>query len=193
MRSYRPILWSVLFAIPVVAITVWLRLDEGFPPLAGLDSQELVFDSDNLGLALQELFIPLIGLYVLSSTALFERLVTTFSIHNSDRIKLSAILIVILLLNIIAVGWFNLDYDGLVTNGMLIILVGALLGGWRTGTMMAVATMLIYVIHLFLLELPPQPLDSAQNALSSFLNVLWWSLLDLSLITLLWTGIVVGL
>jgi len=180
--------------VVLTAVILWVRLEEGSPALGGLEWQDISIDTDVLGLALQELFIPLVGLYLFSSTSLFERIVTTESIQRVDRIKLTAVLIFILLLNMVATGWFNEASDSFITNGMLIVLAAGLLGGWRAGLILGAATMFFYGANSFFLELALLPkAESISDALFELQDTFLWNLLDFSVLAMLWGGIIVGL
>lgn len=183
---------GILLTIVLFAITAWVRLEEGSPSLGGFEWQEISLDSDVLGLALQELFVPLVGLYLFSGIPLFERIVTAASIQKADRIKLISILALILLLSVMATGWFNEDYDALVTNGMLIVLAAGLLGGWRTGIVLGSAAMFFYLAFSFLLELPLDQIESISKILFDLQNELLWNLLEFSVLAMLWGGIIIG-
>ncbi|MCP4426909.1 MAG: hypothetical protein GY803_20665, partial [Chloroflexi bacterium] len=185
-------LLGALVTVALLAVTLWVRLDEGAPALVGFNWQEISIDSDVLGLALQELFVPLVGLYLFSSLPLFERIVTAVSIQNADRIKLTAILILILLLNVTATGLFNEDYDAFVTNGMLVVLAAGLLGGWRTGIVLGAFAMLLYGAYSLLLDFPLAQTEFLSEALSDFPGDLLWNLLDFSVLAMLWGGTVIG-
>ncbi|MCP4423950.1 MAG: histidine kinase, partial [Chloroflexi bacterium] len=114
------------------------------------------------------------------------------SIQNADRIKLTAILILILLLNVTATGLFNEDYDAFVTNGMLVVLAAGLLGGWRTGIVLGAFAMLLYGAYSLLLDFPLAQAERLSEALFDFPGDLLWNLLDFSVLAMLWGGTVIG-
>jgi len=191
-RRQRFIILGPLLIISLLALWGWMGLEEGSLSLAGFAWQEFVVDSDILGRALQELFVPMIALYLFSTTSLFEEIVTTSSLQKAQRLKLSLILIGILIVSLMVTVYFTEDNDGFMTSGMLVILVAGLLGGWRTGLVVGVATIILFGAYSLLLEPLPDFLSS-EEGLFSQLEDFVWIFLDPLFIAMLGGGILVGI
>lgn len=132
-------------AVATAAIVVWAlfvrstNVGEPFT-LANWADFEL-FNPYLLGIAVQEILVPLALIYGLSRTALFRRVVTETAVPPDEWRLLGVLLGIQLLVSLVRLGLARSIGDQ-VTVDLLVVLVAGLLGGWRAGLAVGlVATM----------------------------------------------------
>ena len=109
-----------------------LRSPEPEQPLTLANLLDLTFDPYIFGHAAQELIGPLVLLFLFSRTALFAR-AAGGGLNDGDRLRLAGVLIGGQLLVFLYQFFLIRTNQTQVTNGLLLVLVGGLLGGWRVG------------------------------------------------------------
>lgn len=171
--------------IILLGIAFMLRMMDHAEPLELIELDEFGVDAELLGIAMQQLFVPLTGLLLLSLTPFFRSAISPQTQTKREQFWLNSFLITILLINLIATVWLSEDIDFGLTNGLLIVLVSAILGGWRMGLRFGLITVLFFMINHFTLD---QGIESGEQVISVLATVL----LDLSVIILLFSGVLVG-
>ena len=133
-------------AVAAAAILVWAlfvrssNVGEPFSFATWTDFE--LFSPYLLGIAVQEILVPLALIYGLSRTALFRRVVTDTAVPPDEWRLLGGLLGMQLLVFLVRLGLINSINDQ-VTVDLLVVLVAGLLGGWQTGLAVGlVATML---------------------------------------------------
>ena len=102
----------------------------------------LGFNPYYVGIAAQELIIPLVLVYFFSRTPLFRRVVTSHSVAADDFLPLlGALLLIQALAFLYRFGLISLIHEQ-ATLGFLLVVIAALLGGWRVGLGVGLLTML---------------------------------------------------
>ena len=180
------VIWTAVATIVIVVIGAFIRVDDGSQSLFFSFSEDVFFETEVLGLAMQRMFIPLIGLFLLSLSLPFQRLVTPEAPLPNDRVRLASGLAVVLFLELMTTVWLNDEIDIAVTNGLAIVLILSLLGGWRWGLRSSLATMLFYMISAIFVE---RPFDHMEDAV----EVIMIALFEISLLVMVWASVVVGL
>ncbi len=184
---WRTIIVGLLTLGFLVAATWVVYIDEDPAGFVSVDWEDLVIDPEILGITMVRLFIPVVSVLVLGSTAFFDAFVTQETVDVKKRRRLGRWLFFLLLLNLFFTVWR--DGPGLtaITDGLLIVLLGALLLGWRTGLVLGVSSFLFYTIYdSFDAEVPLDSLDV-------FFDLFFGTFYDLSFVALLCSGIFVGL
>ncbi len=134
-------------AVATAAILFWalfVRSSNVGEPFTFADWTDFeLFSPYLLGIAVQEILVPLALIYGLSRTALFRRLVTETAVPPDEWRLLGVLLGMQLLVFLVRLGLRNSINDQ-VTVDLLVVLVAGLLGGWQTGLAVGlVATLLI--------------------------------------------------
>ena len=180
------IAWTAGITILLLIVCAYIRLDDGSQGLTFSFEEDAFFETELLGLAMERMFIPLIGLFLLSLTGPFQRLVTPENPHPTDKKWLLSGLGVVLFLELVATVWLNEEIDIAVTNGLVIVLICGLLGGWRWGLGMSLATVVFYICSALFIE---SPFD---DSISMFETVSV-TILEITLLVMVWGSVVVGL
>jgi LytS/YehU family sensor histidine kinase len=133
-------------AVAAAAILVWalfVRSSNVGEPFSFADWTDFELISPYLlGIAVQEILVPLALIYGLSRTALFRRVVTETAVPPDEWRLLGVLLGMQLLVFLVRLGLVNSINDQ-VTVDLLVVLVAGLLGGWQTGLAVGLlATML---------------------------------------------------
>lgn len=133
-------------AVAAAAILVWalfVRSSNVGEPFSFADWTDFeLFSPYLLGIAVQEILVPLALIYGLSRTALFRRVVTDTAVLPDEWRLLGVLLGMQLLVFLVRLGLVNSINDQ-VTVDLLVVLVAGLLGGWQTGLAVGlVATLL---------------------------------------------------
>ncbi len=179
------IVWTAVITILLLVICAVIRADDGGKPWE-FTADDFFFETEMLGLGMQRMFIPLIGLFFLSSTAPFQRLVTPETAEPNDGRWLLRGLGVVLFLELLATVWLNEPIDIAVTNGLAIALICSLLGGWRWGLATSLATVVFYTISAFLTE---RPFDDLAHVAELILITIF----EPSLLMMVWGSVILGL
>ena len=178
--------WTAGLTILLLLVCWYIRLDDGSRALEFSFEEDAFFETELLGLAMERMFIPLMGLFLLSLTGPFQRLVTPEEPHPTDRKWLFSGLCLILFLELVATVWLNAEIDIAITNGLVIVLICSLLGGWRWGLGVSLATVFFYICSALFLEFPFD--DSA-----SIFEVVLITILEITLLVMVCGSVVVGL
>jgi LytS/YehU family sensor histidine kinase len=186
--------------LAVLALALYARQISGYSPLSLADLTSFEFDSYALGIAIQELAVPVVLVYIFSTTALFRRVISGEA-KARDTLKLFGVLLVIQLLSLNYLFALSVLTNEQITFGTLIVVVGSLLGGWRMGLGLGLVTMFVYGIHELILY-PEDGLLFLYQAeglrtlfdLGAWSHLLVWRYLaDTGVSSLAWAGIVAGL
>ena len=195
----------ILATVAAFALALYARRVSEYPPLslAGLTAFE--FDPYSVGFVLQELALPVVLIYVLSTTPLFRRIIGGEAVpqisRERDTLKLFGGLAVIQILSLgYSLGFLFLA-DEQVTFGVLLVVVSSLLGGWRFGLGLGIVTMFVRGTQNLFLDPEAEflVLYRAGNLRGFFDLALWgdtflWRyLIDPEVSSALWAGIVAGL
>lgn len=185
-----------LLTLAVLAWTLRVRQISEYPPLSPASLIDLEFDTYEIGVILQELLIPLALVYLLSSTGPFRRIVGGKAAPR-DALKLLGALTVVQVLSLS----YTLVTEELATFGVLVVMVGGLLGGWRMGLGLGLITMLAIGTQECILY-PEEELRLVYQAegwrglldlalLSD--TFFWYCVADLGASSAVWAGLVSGL
>ena len=179
------IAWTAGITLLLLIICVIIRADDG-GQLWEFTADDLFFETEMLGLGMQRMFIPLVGLFFLSSTAPFQRLVTPETAQPNDGRWLLRGLGVVLFLELLVTVWLNEPIDIAVTNGLAIVLICSLMGGWRWGLTTSLVTVIFYTISAFFVE---RPFDDAGHIAELILITIF----EISLLVMVWGSVILGL
>ena len=178
-------MWTAFATILLLAVCAFVRLEDGSQALR-FTTADLFFETDLLGLGMQRMFIPLIGLFILGSTGPFQRLVTPETAAQKDRTWLLIGLALILILELMSTVWLNAEIDIAVTNGLAIVLICSLFGGWRWGVGTSLATVIFYVLSAIFAE---RPFDDMGHA-AELIRI---TVFEIALLVMVWGSFVLGL
>ncbi|MEM7113464.1 MAG: histidine kinase [Chloroflexota bacterium] len=185
---HAPLTILILTTLFFALLALFVRAEQETTLDAGLEV--VTFDFHTLGLALQELLIPLALLYLLSNLPLFERVLTSKT-NESDNRNLILALIGIQTVAF-AINWaLDSAEAGFVTFGLLLPIVAGLLGGLRAGFAIGFISMLLHAVRLVQQEWIVEPYILIDGG-SFFDLLLWLSLLNLAASIAIWVGIVAG-
>ncbi len=185
--AWLTLLIGLLTLLFLVGATFAVYIDEDPDGFVSVDWTDIVVDPEVLGTTMVRLFIPVVSVLVLGSTAFFDAFVTQQTVDRKKRRRLARWLFCLLLLNLFFTVWRDAPGISAITDGLLIVLLGALLLGWRTGLILGVSSFLFYTIYdSFDADVPLDSLDV-------FFDLLFGTFYDLSFVALLCSGILVGL
>ncbi|GJM42322.1 MAG: hypothetical protein DHS20C20_26040 [Ardenticatenaceae bacterium] len=123
-------------AVAAAAILFWalfVRSSSGGDPFSfDMWNDFDLFNPYLLGIAVQEILVPLVLVYGFSRTALYRRMVTHTAV-SPDEWRLLGVLVGIQLLVLLVRLAVARTLENQVTFDWLIVLVAGLLGGWRAG------------------------------------------------------------
>ncbi|MEM9775742.1 MAG: histidine kinase [Chloroflexota bacterium] len=179
------IAWTAGATILLFIVCVFIRLEDGANAWT-FSQEDFFFETELLGLGMQRMFIPLIGLFFLSSRGPFQRVVTPETAQPNDGRWVMWGLGVILFLELMATVWLNEDIDISVTNGLAIVLFCSLIGGWRWGLGSSLATVVFYTVSAYFAE---RPFDDFAHM--GELIVL--TIFEISLLVMVWGSVILGL
>ena len=123
-------------------LAAYARRLAGVPAPSLADLTSLAFDIYIFGFAAQATLLPVALIYLLSATRAFRRLVNADATRRDRRVVFGALALI---------QFLALSYDwGLtfltgeqVSLGLVVVVVGAWLGGWRAGLGLALLTVLV--------------------------------------------------
>lgn len=179
------LIWGGGATLILLCMVVAIRFDQFELGIDAFAIEDLSIQSDDLGIAMEQLFIPFVGIFLLSTTTVFQKSVTGSRFTLADRRRLSLLLFSILTLNLFATVWQNDDFFLGVTDGLLIVMIGGLLAGGRVGLLLGSYVLAFYAINSVVLEESPL-LDEG------LFESLFWTLTDLEVLTTVWAGTVIG-
>ncbi|MFQ5479628.1 MAG: sensor histidine kinase [Candidatus Binatia bacterium] len=189
-----------LATLAALVLALFARRVLEYPSLS-LDSlTRFDFDLYVVGSTVQELIIPVALIYLFSSTALFRRVVSGETTPR-DLLKLFGVLAIIQLLAFSYYLGLAVFADIETTLGLLIVVAGGLLGGWRVGLGLGVVTVFIHGTMQFAFY-PDADLLSIYRTeglrglfdLMLWVDVFfWYYVIDLGVSSAVWAGIVSGL
>jgi sensor histidine kinase YesM len=197
--SHRIALVSIVGLLTLVVFAWALRVRQisEYPPLSPASLIDFDFDTYEIGVILQELLIPVALIYLLSGTGPFRRIVGGKAAPR-DALKLFGALTVVQVLSLS----YILVTDELATFGVLVVVVGGLLGGWRMGLGLGLITMLALGTQECVLYSEEEELlliyqmegwrglfDPALLSDTFF----WYYIADLGASSVVWAGLVSGL
>lgn len=188
----------VVVTLVAFALALYTRQLSNLPPLALPDLVAFEFDAYSIGLAVQELAVPVVLIYIFSTTALFRRIINGEAIPG-DALKLFGVLAIIQLLSAAYVLSLSIFTNDQITFRFLIVIIGGWLGGWRVGLGLGLIAMFINGSEDFIF-FPETELFTAYQTrglgilfdpvLGSVL--LWYYLLNPSAFSAVWVGLVGG-
>ncbi len=192
----------MIFVITLItfALGVYVRRISEQSPLLPGDLISFEFDPYAIGFAVQELVVPVVLIYIFSATALFRRFINDETAPR-DTLKLFGVLAMIQLLTLSYYLVLSSLADDQVTFGVLIVVVGSLLGGWRVGLGLGLITMFVNGAQN-LIDYPEENLLLLYQAeglrvlfnLTFWYDLLFWRfLVDMEATSVLWAGVVAGL
>lgn len=123
--------------------TLFVRASNAVSGLTLESFEQLGFNQYFWGFAAQELFVPLVLLFVFSRTALFRRVVTRPDVSDIPPADLAWLIAVLAGIQLLFFGyeyWLIVTEEQQVTLGLLMVLVAGLLGGWRAGLAIGLVT-----------------------------------------------------
>jgi LytS/YehU family sensor histidine kinase len=186
----------LIVTLAAFALALYARWISEYPPLSLADLTHFEFDSYALGIAIQELAVPIVLVYIFSTTPLFRRVISGETMAR-DTLKLFGVLLVIQLLSLNYLFALSFLTDEQITFGTLIVVVGRLLGGWRMGLGLGLVTMFVYGIHELIFYPEDDLLFLYQTDLRKFFDLRLWGnllvqryLMDPGVSSLGWAGII---
>lgn len=196
VRSGVILLFTTLIA---VALALYIRSLSKLPPLTLAELTAFEFDPYAVGLAVQELAVPIVLIYLFSATSLFRRIINNESTEG-DRLNLFGALVLIQLASAgYILGLTTITHDQ-ITFGFLIVIIGGLLGGWRVGLGLGFIAMLINGTDDLIYFPDSDFLNVYQvKGLGVFFDpvlgsvVVWYYLLNSSAFAAVWAGLAAGL
>ncbi|MEM7034102.1 MAG: histidine kinase [Chloroflexota bacterium] len=188
---YRPSWQTIIIASITILFLAWrtylVYWEEQPNRFVGFYWEDVVIDPKVLGNAMKQLFIPIVGVLLLGNTSFFDRFVTRRRTNRIVYIQLTIFLFGILLLNLFFTVWQKGTDWAAVTDGLLVVLIGALLMGWVLGFMLGFSAILFYAIYDSIIS------QITINSLATFLELFFGTFYDLSFVALLCSGVMVGL
>ena len=188
---------AALVTLAAFGLALYVRQVSELPPLSLADLTHFGFDPYAVGSAVQELIIPVALIYLFSSTALFRRIVSGETTPR-DTLKLFGVLAIIQFLSFSYYLGLAVLADIQTTLGVLVVVAGGLLGGWRVGLGLGLVTMLF--IGTIDLAFYPDPdllsVYQTEGLLVLWLwcdVLLWYYLINLSASSAVWAGTIAGL
>jgi LytS/YehU family sensor histidine kinase len=196
----KPVSERLMKILAILGLTLvafaWALYSAGVPLASQPGLSPLKFDAYEFGVVFREIAVPLALIYLLSGTEVFQRSIRDQA-SSSDRWKLFGALVAI---QTISIG-FSFWADDYVTFGVLVVIAGGLLGGWRMGLGLGLFTMLFTGTRELLLY-PDEEIfhayqvDGLMGVFSP--NLLWnlfswYYLTDLGASSAIWAGMVSGL
>ncbi len=189
-----------MISLAAFALAVYVRQFSEQPPLLPLDLTAFEFGPYAIGFAVQELAFPVVLIYIFSTTALFKRIINGETIPR-DTLKLFGVLAVIQLFTLSYYLLLSSLADDQVTFGVLIVVTGSLLGGWRVGLGLGIITMFVngtqnlvdYPEEELLLLYQTEGLRVLFNPAFWYDLLVWRFLVDMEASSALWAGIVAAL
>ena len=197
-RMFRGIV-IVLLTLAALALALHARWVSEHPPLSWASLTTFHFDSYEIGVAIQELVVPIALIYLFSGTSLFRRVIAGERTPR-NLLKWFGVLAVIQGLALgYELGLFIVT-DDQATLGLLGVVVGGLIGGWRVGLGLGLLTMFIRGTQ-DLFFYPDELVDIYRTAgLSGFLDselwidiFFWHYYINMEAVSAVWAGIVAGL
>ncbi|MBK7896307.1 MAG: histidine kinase [Anaerolineaceae bacterium] len=175
-------------AVAAAAILFWALFvrssNIGEPFRFGPTADIELFNPYLLGIAVQEILVPLALIYGLSRTALFRRVVTETAVPPDEWRLIGLLLGMQFLVFLVRLGLANAINDQ-VTVDLLLVLVAGLLGGWRAGLATGLlATMLIGLSDY---------LSWGNETVSLAVYFEFAVLKNLDAVTAVWAGTTIGL
>ncbi|MEM7797688.1 MAG: histidine kinase [Chloroflexota bacterium] len=179
------LIWGGVATLLLIGLVVAIRTEQYEFDLEAFDQVDAVFESDTLGSAMQQLFVPFVGIFLLSTTPLFQAAVTGRALSRRESIRLALLLLGILTLNLYATVWQNDEFFLGVTDGLLLVMVSGLLLGRAVGFLTGLFVMGFYVVNAIVLEQPS--LDE------ELIDTIFFAIIDLEVVATVWAGAVIGL
>lgn len=189
----------LLITLIAIALALYVRSLSKLPPLTLGELTAFEFDPYAVGLAVQELAVPIVLIYLFSATSLFRRIINNETIQG-DRLKLFGALVLIQLVSAgYILGLSTLTNDQ-ITFGFLMVIIGGLLGGWRIGLGLGFIAMLINGTVDLIYYPDSDFLNVYQvKGLAVFIDPVlgsvfgWYYLLNSSAFAAVWVGLAAGL
>lgn len=186
-RWTRPLLLSAAATLALIAWTLFVRASGGIGPFPWNELGDLsILPPYSVGLAAQEIVVPLVLLYLFSRTALFRRVI----IHHTeaqDDLRLFGMLALFQGLSFLYYLRFAPINDDWVTTGAFWVLVAGFLGGWPMGLAIGLLTApLVGLVNYWPWLDPAEPFSF--SVLFEF-----YILKDMEAMSSLWMGVVSGL
>ena len=184
-ETLTPTAVAVLILGYWLAAVLFIRSEETVPPLATLVFEPLALDAERIGQALKELAFALVALMLFRESAVFRRSIAGEPTTRGLLLALMLLQLLVLGLNV-ALMTIEDQGDLRITNGLLLVLVAGLLGGWRSGFGLGVFTALVYAGYdwWFL------PAEEREVGLSA--NLLWHLLLNFEAMSAVTAGMLAG-
>ncbi len=184
-KSWHPIIALLLTITAVIVWAVFIRIDMETPFVVEWD-KIVWLEPYVMGYAILEVMVGVGSVYIFSRTPLFRRLVTDQTAER-DNLKLTAVLIGIQIVAFVYRFGLSRAVDESVTQGLFVVIVAGLLGGWRAGTIVGAFTMLAIGWFDYALWLEP---DETFELLS-YLE--YYVVTHIDAVTAVWAGSVIGL
>jgi anti-sigma regulatory factor (Ser/Thr protein kinase) len=138
----------LLLTLAAALVTLYARLVMRRGPFP-INDLHFDFNPVALGVAIQWLIVPLVLVYLFSSTPFFRRIVGG-EVKPHDRLGLAGVLVSILLISLICD--VNLSTPDRTVFGAFVIIIGGLLGGWRLGLALGLIGMFVSGMFAYLFD-----------------------------------------
>lgn len=186
----------VLVTLATITWTLHVRLTSQYPPIPLPSLTDFRFDSYEFGVVFQEIMIPLALVSLLSGTDGFRRIVIGASTARDKLVLFGALTLIQVV--IISFSFFTEEMSAF---GVLAVVVGSLLGGWRMGLAIGLVTMLItgtvdilvWPDELLLARYDAQGLPGVLDPVLLASLFSWRYLRDLGASSAVWAGLVSGM
>lgn len=173
----------------------WVRIEESPPAFSEVQFYWPEFDAEAMGLALQELFFPLILLFILRETRFLNSLI--LSATEKDISPVFSFLpcrnlliftgLQLLVLSLTFTMHYLVGTEGRINNGVLLVIIFALCQRWPSGLFIGLATALLLAGYDYLLL----PVEDREQGISEVL--LWHLLLNFEAMSAITAGLLAGL
>ena len=138
------------------------------------------------GIAILEALTPVALLFILSRTPIFRRAIGS-EMTPADKGRLSAALIFILLLSLLAQYTVTSVINAHVLSGFFLVFVAGLLGGWQAG--LSAGVIVMFANGLFRYQ-PWHPDNTDGFVLDAYIS--WFIVHNMGAMAALWVGVVAG-
>lgn len=195
-----PSIWLTLtLAMYWLLAITYIRIEENAPTFSQAVFYWPEFDAEAMGLALQELFFPLILLFILRDTHFLKKLILSVSTketnkdtadklsHSPNRALLISTALQLLVLSLTFTWHYVAETEGRISNGVLLVIIFALCQRWPSGLILGLCSAILLASYDYLLL----PLDEREQNLSDI--VLWHFLLNFEAMSAVSAGLLTGL
>jgi LytS/YehU family sensor histidine kinase len=197
-KSKLPIIARIILILIFTLAAVGLALlsHQGQLPKVNL-IPDIEFAPYRIGLAMQEVAIPVALIYLFSSTRLFQRTVNNEATLRDSFMLWGVLSLIHFLYPNHVFGLYKFGQD-VTTFGLLIIITGGMLSGWKIGFGLGFVAMITHSIFEYLNSLDSTDLFSTLlelRQLDILDQELWLALYPLLLMTsaAVWAGLISGL